>query len=264
MKWQWKTSPPSPEEGTAWQSALSIPLLAPLDECERQRLVNLAQQFLRQKRLVPLEHLELDVLMQQRIALLFCLPVMELGINWLDSFYDVLIYPSPFVVTDEWVDDIGLVHSGEVIQSGQSWEQGPVVLNWQDIQDSFDLSGFNLVIHEVAHKLDLRGGREISGVPLLPLWEIAQWEQALHGAMSELQEEIDLVGEEGASMDPYAACDPAECFAVLSEYFFSAPELLYERFPVVYNVFTRFYRQLPLERLQRWQKGAEATSSRNA
>ncbi|MFP1914430.1 DgsA anti-repressor MtfA [Lonsdalea quercina] len=264
MKWQWKTSSPSPEEGAAWQTALSIPLLAPLDERERRQLINLAQQFLRQKRLVPLQHVELDALMQQRIALLFCLPVMELGIHWLDSFHDVLIYPSPFIVTDEWEDDIGLVHSGEIVQSGQSWEQGPIVLNGQDIQDSFDLSGFNLVIHEVAHKLDLRGGHEVSGVPPLPLREMAQWEQALHGAMSELQEEIDLVGEEGASMDPYAATDPAECFAVLSEYFFSAPELLYERFPVVYDVFTRFYRQTPLERLQRWRKGGEAASSHNS
>lgn len=264
MKWQWKTSPSSSEEGTAWQSALSIPLLAPLDERERRRLVDLAQHFLRQKHLVPLDHLELDALMQQRIALLFCLPVLELGISWLDSFHDVLIYPSPFIVTDEWVDDIGLVHSGEVVQSGQSWEQGPIVLNWQDIQDSFDLSGFNLVIHEVAHKLDLRGGREVSGVPPLPLREMAQWEQAIHRAMCELQDEIDLVGEEGASMDPYAASDPAECFAVLSEYFFSAPELLYERFPVVYEVFTRFYRQSPLERLQRWQKKAGTPISYNS
>ena len=30
-------------------------------------------------------------------------------------------------------------------------KQGPIVLNWLDIQDSFDASGFNLIIHEVAH-----------------------------------------------------------------------------------------------------------------
>lgn len=51
-------------------------------------------------------------------------------------------------------DDIGLVHNQRIVQSGQSWQQGPIVLNWLDIQDSFDASGFNLIIHEVAHKLD--------------------------------------------------------------------------------------------------------------
>ncbi|MNF15466.1 Protein MtfA [compost metagenome] len=68
-----------------------------------------------------------------------------------------------------------------------------------------------------------------------------------------------MVGEEAASMDAYAATDPAECFAVLSEYFFSAPELLANRFPVMYQHFSRFYKQDPLARLQRLQaeNGAE-------
>jgi Mlc titration factor MtfA (ptsG expression regulator) len=151
--------------------------------------------------------------------MLFCLPVLELGIEWLDGFHEVLIYPAPFVVDDEWEDDIGLVHNQRVVQSGQSWQQGPVVLNWLDIQDSFDASGFNLVVHEVAHKLDTRNGDRASGVPLIPLREVAGWEHDLHAAMNNIQDEIDLVGESAASIDAYAATDPAECFAVLSEYF---------------------------------------------
>ncbi|WP_420054960.1 zinc-dependent peptidase [Escherichia coli] len=54
---------------------------------------------------------ELDSLRSCRIALLFCLPVLELGLEWLDGFHEVLIYPAPFVVDDEWEDDIGLVHN---------------------------------------------------------------------------------------------------------------------------------------------------------
>ncbi|WP_192458503.1 DgsA anti-repressor MtfA [Musicola keenii] len=253
MKWQWKNPISTMNEVSEWRQALSIPLMAPLEESEHQRIVMVAKQFLRQKRLVPLQGLVLDELMAKRIALLFALPVMELGIEWLDGFYDVLIHPAPFEVEGEWMDDNGLIHSGASIQSGQSWDQGPVILNWQEIQDSFDLSGFNLVIHEVAHKLDLRGNGHVSGVPAMPLREVALWEQHLHAAMDELREEIELVGEDAASMDPYAATDPAECFAVLSEYFFSAPDLLTERFPLVYQHFCRFYRQSPLARLQRWQ-----------
>ncbi len=33
-----------------------------------------------------------DPLHQARIAMLFCLPVLELGIEWLDGFHEVLIY----------------------------------------------------------------------------------------------------------------------------------------------------------------------------
>ena len=82
------------------------------------------------------------------------------------------------------------------------------------------------MVHEVAHKLDARNGDRASGVPLIPLREVAGWEHDLHAAMNNIQDEIDLVGESAASIDAYAATDPAECFAVLSEYFFSAPRVV--------------------------------------
>ncbi|MFC3396021.1 DgsA anti-repressor MtfA [Brenneria rubrifaciens] len=253
IKWPWKTNISQTETLERWQAAISIPLLAPLNAAERQCLTSIADQFLKLKRLIPLQGLALTEIMQQRIALLFSLPVLELGIECLDGFHEVLVYPGPFIVDDEWQDDIGLVHTGKIVQSGQSWDQGPIILNWQEVQDSFDLSGFNLVIHEVAHKLDIRGGGAATGVPPIALRDVAAWEQHLHAAMDTLQEEIDLVGEDAASMDPYAAQDPVECFAVLSEYFFSAPELLSDRFPALYHCFQGFYRQDPLSRLKTWQ-----------
>lgn len=169
------------------EDALAIPILHSLTTEEQTRLVALAERFLQQKRFVPLQGFELDSLKSARIALLFCLPVLELGIEWLDGFHEVLIYPASFVVDDEWEDDIGLVHNQRIVQSGQSWQQGPIVLNWVDIRDSFDASGFNLIIHEVAHKLDMRNGDRASGIPLIPLREVAGWEHDLHAAMENIQ-----------------------------------------------------------------------------
>lgn len=242
-----------------WQDALAIPLLAPLSDSEQQRLILLASDFLHQKRIIPLQGLTLTFVMEQRIALLFCLPVLKLGIEWINGFHEVLIYPDPFIVNDELQYDIGLVHAGPVVQSGQSWDQGPIILNWQEVQDSFDLSGFNLVIHEVTHKLDIRNGGEATGIPPIPLRDVVERETQLHAAMEALQDEIDQVGEDAASMDPYAAQDPTECFAVFSEYFFSAPELLFERFPTLYVCFSRFYQQDPLARLKSWQQANQRT-----
>ena len=248
IKWPWKEkAAPAP---LPWEQALAAPIFASLQPEEEQALVQLAQRFLQQKRLVALADLQLEALHHARIALLFCLPVLKLGLEWLDGFYEVLIYPSPFIAEDSWQDEDGLVHSDRSVQSGQSWQQGPIILNWLDIQDSFDLSGFNLIIHEVAHKLDARGSGYTSGVPPIPLREVAGWEQDLHAALASIQEEVDLVGESAASIDAYAASDPAECFAVLSEYFFSAPTLLAQRFPAFYQRLTQFYRQDPLARLQ--------------
>ncbi|EFE95390.1 DgsA anti-repressor MtfA [Serratia odorifera] len=260
IKWPWKANPPQADTQDRWQDALAIPLLSPLDQHEQRRLVAVATQLMQQKRIVPLQGLVLTSQMQARIALLFALPVLELGAECLDGFNEILLYPSPFVVEDEWQDDIGLVHSGPVVQSGQSWEQGPIVLNWQDVQDSFDMSGFNLIVHEAVHKLDMRNGGIATGVPPIPLREVATWEHDLHAAMDSIQDEIDMVGEDAASIDAYAASDPAECFAVLSEYFFSAPELLANRFPALYQHFCTFYRQDPLARLQRWQAANDGGS----
>ena len=248
FKWPWKADDESGNAEMPWEQALAIPVLAHRSSTAQHKLTQMAARFLQQKRLVALQGLELTQLHQARIAMLFCLPVLELGIEWLDGFHEVLIYPAPFIVDDEWEDDIGLVHNQRVVQSGQSWQQGPVVLNWLDIQDSFDASGFNLVVHEVAHKLDTRNGDRASGVPLIPLREVAGWEHDLHAAMNNIQDEIDLVGESAASIDAYAATDPAECFAVLSEYFFSAPELFAPRFPALWQRFCHFYRQDPLAR----------------
>lgn len=250
IKWPWKSkiSPSLPE--LHWEQALAIPVLATLNDNEQEKLVHMAMRFLQQKRLVPLQGFELNQLKASRIALLFCLPVLELGLEWLSGFHEVLIYPAPFVVDDEWEDDIGLVHNQQIVHSGQSWQQGPVVLNWLDIQDSFDASGFNLVIHEVAHKLDARNGDRTSGIPYIPLREVAGWEHDIHAAMDNIQNEVDLAGENVASLDAYAASDPAECFAVLSEYFFSAPTLFAPRFPQLWQRFCAFYHQDPLQRLR--------------
>lgn len=249
IKWPWQSLLASTEDDIPWQQAVNIPLLAPLSCDERQRLITLARQFLAARRLVLLQGLSLTACERGRIALIFCLPVLNLGFEWLDGFHEVIIYPNPFLVDDEWEDELGLVHRQQVVQSGQSWPQGPVVLNWQDIQDSFDTSGFNLIIHEVAHKLDMRGADCASGIPAVPMRDLALWQHALTAAMENIQEEIDTLGENAATIDAYAASDGAECFAVLSEYFFSAPSLFAPRFPALWQLFCQFYRQDPLARL---------------
>lgn len=202
FKWPWKTHNDATLAALPWQHGLAQPIFSQLDEAEQQALVELAQRFLQQKKLVPLDGVQLDELRSVRIALLFCLPVLKLGLEWLDGFHDVLIYPEPFEVDDQWQDDDGLVHSAPAVHAGQSWTQGPVVLNWLDIQDSFDLSGFNLVIHEVAHKLDARGSGYTSGIPVMSLRDVALWEKDLRAAMAEIESEVELVGEQAATIDP--------------------------------------------------------------
>jgi hypothetical protein len=55
--------------------------------------------------------------------------------------------------------------------------------------------------------------------------------------------------DEDTAIDPYAAEDPGEFFAVLSEVFFVEPALLKREYPDVYGSFSRFYRQDPAARV---------------
>ena len=51
-------------------------------------------------------------------------------------------------------------------------------------------------------------------------------------------------------LDPYAAEDPAEFFAVLSEAFFESPNGTLRRYPDAYAQLALFYRQDPAARLK--------------
>ena len=68
-----------------------------------------------------------------------------------------------------------------------------------------------------------------------------------------LNRQLDAHPDAETQIDPYAAENPAEFFAVTSEYFFSAPDLLVDSYPQVYAQLSRFYRQDPLARLTQLQ-----------
>ncbi len=88
---------------------------------------------------------------------------------------------------------------------------------------------------------------------------IADWAQAMQAAYDALNTQLDADPDAETPIDPYAAEDPAEFFAVTSEYFFSAPDLLHQAFPEVYRQLALFYRQDTLARFLRLQQEAERT-----
>jgi Mlc titration factor MtfA (ptsG expression regulator) len=122
------------------------------------------------------------------------------------------------------------------------------------VQASGGWDGYNLVIHELAHKLDMLNGSANGLPPLHSNMRISDWAEAMQSAFDSLNAQLDADPQTETAIDPYAAEDPTEFFAVTSEYFFSAPDLLAEAFPAVYAQLALFYRQDPLTRLQALQK----------
>jgi Mlc titration factor MtfA (ptsG expression regulator) len=87
----------------------------------------------------------------------------------LRRFENVIVYPGEFVPDWEWEDEAGVVHRNDEPMAGEAMPGGPVVLSWPDVAAGADwqATGMNLVIHEFAHKIDMRNG-EADGCPPLP------------------------------------------------------------------------------------------------
>ena len=131
--------------------------------------------------------------------------------------------------------------------TGESWLEGPVILSWEDAGSGGDGSGYNVVIHEFAHKLDMLNGDANGYPPLHAGMNRGRWAQAFGAAYEDFRERVER--REASAIDPYAAENPAEFFAVLSEAFFETPRAVLGEYAEVYRQLVAFYRQDPAARL---------------
>jgi Mlc titration factor MtfA (ptsG expression regulator) len=207
------------------------------------RLRDLVMLFLDEKAIEAAEGVELDDDMRLLIAIQACVPILNLGLDYYDGWHAVIVYPGQFRPRHEYVDDAEVVHVDEEWKSGESWQHGPVILSWDDVRASGTGDGFNVVIHEFAHKLDMLDGGVNGAPPLHAGMERVRWAEAFSAAYEDLCRRVDA-GEETA-IDPYATEGPEEFFAVVSEAFFEIPQVLTREYPAVYDQLRQFYRQDP-------------------
>jgi Mlc titration factor MtfA (ptsG expression regulator) len=231
----------------AWRAVLdAAPVLWPLSEGERARLHDLTVLFLREKNIEACGGLALDDAMRRTIAAQACLLVLELGIDALAGVDHVLVYPSGFRTRMHHEDEHGIVSLDGEDMLGEAWSDGPVILNWEDVEDVAEGEPFNLVLHEFAHKLDMLDGWEDGVPPLHRGMDGEAWRADFAAAREDLAR-LERAGVE-TEIDPYAAEDEAEGFAVFTETFFCAPELLRDGYPRVYAHLREFFRQDPAAR----------------
>jgi hypothetical protein len=187
--------------------------------------------------------------MRARIALHACIPILNLGLDYYADWASVVIYPGDFRVRDEYMDEYGIVHREILDLCGRSLSRGPIVLSWETIREEDETAAdHDLVIHECAHKLDILVGSANGFPPLHADMKAGEWSHDFHAAYEQLHRGLSA-GNPGR-INSYAGEDPAEFFAVLSETFFTAPQLVAEDFPAVYRQLMRFYRQDPFEILR--------------
>ncbi len=230
-----------------WRAAFdALPLLAGLNGDERTKLRQLATLFCHRKSFERAQDLVVTDEMLLLIALQACLPILELGIEAYDGFTSIIIYPSGFAPEHSYIDEYGVEHRVREEMSGEAWERGPVLLSWDDVNTAGDEDGYNLVIHEFAHKLDMLNGSANGFPPLHHGMNASTWSEIFSRGYEDFRRKCDTGVDIG--IDCYASESPAEFFAVMSEVFFERPGLLQRHYPSVYAQLGLYYRQDPVRR----------------
>lgn len=232
----------SPDAWTRIEARL--PFLDYLEPADRPRLRDLARGFIADKEFHGAHEVALHDDMLLEIALQACLPILRLGLDWYDDWVGVVIYPGDFLVPRHTVDEAGVVHEYTEPLMGEAWAGGPVLLSWQPDEQAAD--GVNVVIHEFAHKLDMRNGEPDGLPPLHEGMSVPRWAKVWSGAYTQFCTDVDAGIETG--IDEYAAESPAEFFAVMSECFFEIPDLIQDTWPELYAQLALFYRLDPAPR----------------
>jgi Mlc titration factor MtfA (ptsG expression regulator) len=243
------------------QSIAQMPLLLRYSGREKMQLRLLASEVLWEKAIIPVKGFELTdeiqvVIATQVAVLLFGLaePETDPSLSWIHNWNQILVYPTAFHNGRKTIFNAqGLLQSLAGLESGETQYQGGIIIDWADDQPHPLRKHANQVLlHEMAHKLDMLDGDTNGHPPLHSNMSHQAWFEAFETSFETLNRQL----QQGklTAFNPYAATNPAEFFAVSTEYFFEAPQVLKRLFPKVYHQLTLFYRQDPLLRVRSLSK----------
>ena len=229
-----------------WKRTLiRYPFLQRRDPADAVMLRRLTSLFLDRKEFHCEGGLRLTDAMAVAIAAQAALPVLRLGLERYDGFVGIVIHPDAVVARRSTQDDDGVVHEYDETLSGEAMDGGPVMLSWPDVRRAGHSAsqGYNVVIHEFAHVLDMAAG-QANGVPQLPPdLPLALWHQTMAQEFAVFVRRVDA--NEATVLDPYGASGAEEFFAVASEAFFVNPTPMQAEQAGLYALLQRFYRQDP-------------------
>lgn len=257
--WQADRQPRRVLPDALWQETLATcPFLVTLTAAELTRLRELSALFLEDKEFHGAQGLIITDAMALTIAAQACLPVLHFGLGEqplrsYDDFVGIVVHPDEVVAQREVVDEDGVVHQYEEALAGETMHEGPVMLSWHDVTAASAETGYNVVIHEFVHKLDLRDGVP-DGCPPLPPGFMGEssaraaralWLATLQAAYEAFREAVIKAERFGGAptwLDPYGAQTIDEFFAVASEAYFVSRERFGREFATLLPLFDAYFR----------------------
>lgn len=231
-----------------WDAVLARhPFLAQRDPAQLERLRELSSQFLAQKEFTGAHGFVITDEVAVSIAAQAVLPVLHLGLKWYDDFVGIVVHADEVVAKRTTMDESGIVHDWEEVISGEAMDRGPVMLSWKDVAGDRGSAheGYNVVIHEFIHKIDMRDGRADGCPPLRTAAARRAWMEVMareYGAFREKAIVAERFGGEPTWLDPYGAQSIDEFFAVACEAYFTAPARFRAEHGALAQLFDGFFR----------------------
>lgn len=212
----------------------------------QERLQQLTQIFLHEKRFYGCAGLTLTEPMKVLISAHACLLILERGLAHYDALRSILVYPGAYQAPMQSMEN-GVHTTTDVARLGESWHQGKVILSWQNVlSDSQQLHhGANVSLHEFSHQLDQVNGAA-DGFPELAAGQSAKdWTRVFEKEFSDLREQVRK--HHHVSINAYGAENPAEFFAVVTEAFFTDPANLQRQHPELFEQLSSYFKLNPLQ-----------------
>lgn len=246
-----------------WQQAVqALPFLSGLAARDLERLRVLCSLFLDGKEFTGVNGFVVTDAVAVLVAAQACLPLLDMApadqpwraLAWYDDFVGVVIQPGEVAARRTARGDDGVVHHYTEIIDGEAMDAGPVMLSWPGVEQAarHAEAGYNLVIHEFAHKIDMRDGAADGCPPLPPRFmghtsaDAARqaWHRTWSLAYDGFRQQVVLHERFAAPapwLDAYAASAPEEFFAVCCEAYFVNRALFSRDFPTLLPLLDAFF-----------------------
>ena len=229
----------------AWRLILAerVAFYLALDKHEKARFEKQTQVFLASTHITGVQT-EVDDTTRLLVAASALIPTFGFPDWEYRNLGEVLIVPDAWTLTGDPTKEVKPLE-GTLLGSVQGFQnQHYMRLSKASLEQGFRdaMDRQNVGIHEFAHLLDQADG-VIDGLP-----KAALPPELLHPWTVVMQREIEAIRAGKSEINPYAAANEAEFFAVVSEYFFEKPEKLQEHHPELYKLLTRAFRQNPKKR----------------
>lgn len=236
-----------PDILTVLQTQVGIYPLLP--DALKEELHGHTQVFLNEKKFIGCDGFEITDEVRFTVAGIASILLLNRDARYFPGFSTILMYPDSYVSTQVSHDGHMEVHR-EVRRAGESWHRGPIVLSWKDVVRGTVHAGdgYNVVLHEFAHKLDEEGGGT-NGAPVLnDNQDYGAWAKVLSEEFRSLEKRASR--GKNRVLHEYGLTSPAEFFAVATESFFEKPKAMQKRLPELYEQLKTYYRVDPAS----WQQ----------